>query len=228
MRGKDASWNVKSIFLSYLLYLAERGGLSKEIATSSVEIGKALSMSQQSASRILAEMEEAGLIERKTFNRGTRVVILEKGISILREIYSLLEKSFNISVSGRVVKGMGEGSYYIREYSEMIRKCTSFRPYPGTLNILVEPQLIRLIRAGKPFCTIKRFSRRGRTFGEAYIYRAEILFGQNNAVASPEIYIVVPRRSRYSNVIEIISRHNLRKKFSLRDGENVTVKMSAP
>ncbi|RLG09659.1 MAG: hypothetical protein DRN64_03710, partial [Thaumarchaeota archaeon] len=47
-----------------LVYLAERGGVAESVELSTVKLGRDLGISQQSASRLLIELESDGLIER--------------------------------------------------------------------------------------------------------------------------------------------------------------------
>ncbi|MCD6536551.1 MAG: helix-turn-helix domain-containing protein, partial [Thaumarchaeota archaeon] len=47
-----------------LLFLAEHGGIARELSISTVKLAEELETSQQTASRVLIELERAGLIER--------------------------------------------------------------------------------------------------------------------------------------------------------------------
>ena len=90
----------------------------------------------------------------------------------------------------------------------------------GTLNIHVDPDdvgkldVIKSV-AGVP---INGFTDNGRSFGNVVAYKARI--------RNIDCAIVVPERSHYADIIEIICQYHLRRTLSLEDGDRVDVKVN--
>jgi len=124
-----------------------------------------------------------------------------------------------INVKGKVFSGSGEGARFIKLpwVSKQINEKLGFTPYPGTLNIKLtknSANIKELLRKAKAteilpeedFCS-------GRCFN-AY-------FMDNLKCA-----IVIPEVENYpDDVIEVIASINLRKKFQLKDGDLVEIKI---
>jgi riboflavin kinase len=121
-------------------------------------------------------------------------------------------------IKGKVFSGKDEGKKFITLpwVKKQIVKKTGFTPYPGTLNIKLTEDYVKLklLKKVKPteispatgFC-------RGRCF-KAYL------------MDEFECAIVIPEIADYpSDVLEIIAPVNLRKKLNLKDGDVVTVKI---
>lgn len=121
---------------------------------------------------------------------------------------------------GRVFSGLREGRYYmsLRGYVEQIEEKLGFKPYPGTLNIRLEPECLQLRRYLDIFPGVKLegFSDGVRTYGSVKCFRARV-----NDVESA---VVIPERTHYGpDVVELISAFNLRQKLGLEDGDRVEV-----
>ena len=206
--------------------LALLGAMDDYIAISSRELGDALEMSQQSASKRILELLDEKYIVRDLGARRQRIKITQKGIDDLMREYSeyrrIFELTDHITLHGNVVSGMGEGGYYIcqDEYMSQFESKLGFRPFQGTLNVRVDPEDIgKLDMVRSIACvTIDGFSSEGRSFGNVLAYKAKI--------RNIDCAIVVPDRSHYVDTIEIICQYHLRRTLSLEDGDNVDVKIS--
>jgi riboflavin kinase len=64
---------------------------------------------------------------------------------------------------------------------------------------------------------IKGFERNGRTFGDVVCYPAK--------VQNIECAVVVPKRSHYEDIIEIICKYHLRRTLGLNDADVVEVRI---
>ena len=97
--------------------LALLGGLDDYIAVSSRELGDALEMSQQSASKRILELLDQGLIVRDLGARKQRIKITPSGSEALKQEYNeyrrIFELTDHITIHGTVKDGLGEGGYYI-------------------------------------------------------------------------------------------------------------------
>lgn len=205
--------------------LALLGAMDDYIAISSRELGDALEMSQQSASKRILELLDMKYIVRDLGARRQRIKLTTKGIEELKKEYNeyrrIFELTDHITIHGTVQSGMGEGGYYIcqNQYLKQFQEKLGFNPFEGTLNVQIDPDdigkldVIKSI-AGTP---INGFSDEGRSFGNVIAYKAKI--------RNIDCAIVVPERSHYSDIIEIICQYHLRRTLSLEDGDPVDVKV---
>jgi riboflavin kinase len=206
--------------------IALMGGMHDYVSISSRELGDGLGMSQQSASKRILELLAQGWILRDLGARRQRIKLTEKGIDALRREYSEYQRIFetrdHIVVHGQVVTGMGEGQYYVNQegYQDQFLALLGFKPYEGTLNVRVQQtdlHKLDLLRGARGI-RIKGFEQDGRTFGDVICHLANI---QNIECA-----VVVPSRSHYEDVIEILCKYHLRRTLGLKDGEEVEVRIS--
>lgn len=210
-------------FTFALRRIALLGGLKDNVTVSSRELGEALEMSQQSASKRILELLEEKYIERDVGARKQQIRITQKGADLLKSEYMEYKKIFEntdkMVIKGEVVSGMGEGGYYICQpgYSKQIQSLIGFTPFEGTFNLDIVPEDIGkldIIRKSKGIL-IKGFVSEGRTFGNVIAYKAKI--------KNLECAIVVPERSHYRETIEIICQYHIRRTLSLDNGDTVEV-----
>ena len=210
-------------FTFALRRIALLGGLRDSVTVSSRELGEALEMSQQSASKRILELLEAKYIERDVGARKQQIRITPKGAELLKKEYleyrKVFENTDKMIIHGKVAQGMGEGGYYICQpgYSDQIKEQLGFTPFEGTFNLDIVPEdvgKLDVIRKSKGIM-INGFVSEGRTFGNVIAYKAKI----KNLVCA----IVVPERSHYRETIEIICQYHIRRTLSLDDGDRVEV-----
>ncbi len=205
--------------------LALLGAMDDYIVISSKELGKAVDISQQSASKRILELLDEGFIDRDLGARRQRIRISSKGMDELKKEYNeyrrIFELTDHITIHGAVESGMGEGGYYICQagYLKQFQEKLGFTPFEGTLNIHVDAEdvgKLDVIRstAGIP---VSGFSGDGRSFGNVVAYKARI--------RNTDCAIVVPERSHYADIIEIICQYHLRRTLGLEDGSRVEVKV---
>lgn len=205
--------------------IALLGGMDDYVVLSSRELGDALEMSQQSASKRILELLDEKLITRDLGARKQRIKITPKGVDELKQEYSeyrrIFEVSDQITLHGTVTDGMGEGGYYIcqSEYMGQFEDKLGFRPFEGTLNIVIDKEdlgKLDIIRSA-PGDLINGFTTDGRTFGKVIAHKAKI--------RSIDCAIVIPERSHYDNVIEIVCQYHLRRTLSIGNGDKVEIKV---
>ena len=143
--GHDAVATLRAIALD--------GGFAGETKLSCSGLADALGVSNQTASRRLRALEDAGLIERDTVSDGQWVLITDAGERALREEYETYRRVFEepetIGLSGSVTSGMGEGRHYISlpGYMEQFEDRLGYAPFAGTLNLDLDAESVRA-RAG--------------------------------------------------------------------------------
>ncbi len=209
--------------ISILKEIALNGGTERFVKLSTFEVGRKIGISQQSASRWLKEITALSLIERRKSGREIYVKITKKGIYALkREFYiyiDIFKAPKPISIKGNVISGIGEGKYYVMKhgYRTQIIDKLFFDPYPGTLNVKVEPiyeQEIEKLR-NKKGIIIDGFIEDGRKYGKVFSFFC-IINGYPGA-------LIIPEMSNYANIVEIIADTSLREKIKLRDESRVSV-----
>lgn len=214
---------MKPKLLATLKELALLGGVHEHVPVSTAQLGRLLGVSQQSASVRVLELLKAGLVTRSLGGRRQALKITDKGMDFLRAEYAAYKRIFEIESQvrfrGRVGHGLGEGFYYMSQegYREQFRRKLGFDPYPGTLNLALEgrePPKLEVLREAEGIA-IAGFTEGGRTWGGAKCFHATV---QEVACAA-----ILPYRSHYTDVLELISPHQLRKRLGLRDGDMVGV-----
>ncbi len=206
--------------------IALMGGMDDYIAVSSRELGDSLEMSQQSASKRILELLELRLITRDLGARKQRIKLTAAGVDELKKEYNeyrrLFELTDHITLHGSIKDGMGEGQYYIDQegYKAQFEEKLGFKPYPGTLNISVDKEDVGKLDVIKSTAGIyiSGFSHSGRSFGDVIAYKAKI--------KNMDCAIVVPARSHYVDIIEVICKYHLRRTLSLNTDDRIDVKVN--
>jgi len=212
--------------IATLKQIALLGGVHDYIAISSRELGELLDISQQSASKKILELLSNGLIERDLGARRQRIRLTDNGFELLRKEYSDYQRIFEMKdhlvIMGTIISGLGEGQYYVNqpEYLDQFQKKLWFKPYEGTLNVKVndsELPKLEILRKAEGI-NIIGFQKEGRTFGDVKAFLAK--------VHNMECAVVMPSRSHYKNVVELMCKYHLRRTLGIRDGDQVEVIVS--
>lgn len=216
--------------LWFMLYqIFKMGGYKEAILLATSELGKLMKISQQTASRRLLKLLREGYIERELTIKGQRITITKKGLEALREVYEVLRMGFEgvertYCLKGVVFTGFGEGAYYVTRsgYIKQFEEKLGFKPYPGTLNLkLKSPEDIKIRRELEilPGILIEGFMNGERSYGDVKCFKVKIFDEVDGAL------LIINRTHYGSDVIELISKENLRKKFGLKDGDYVFLKV---
>jgi riboflavin kinase len=205
------------------------GGHKRQVLLGTSDFGKILGTSQQTASRRLIRLLEAGYIGREMTSKGQYISITEKGLDAIREVYGALklgleEKQGVVHINGVVFSGFGEGAYYVSKsgYKDQFVEKLGYRPFPGTLNIKLRSVADMKARASldqMPGPIIQGFKNGERTYGDVKFFNVLI----NEKVSGALLLI---HRTHYGqDVLEIVSRESLRKMLGLKDGDLVQLKV---
>jgi len=223
---KKASAIVKPRDILVLKTLALLGGNEDFVVLSSRELGERLNTTQQTASLRILDLLKRGYLTRRVGARKQGLMLTNKGIEILRHEHAdymrIFEFTKELEIRGAIISGIGEGKYYISqtEYKKQFKEKLWFVPFPGTLNVkLSGSELSKLnILRESPGIEIEGFKKEGRTFGPGKCFLATI--------NREDCAVVIPRRSHYTDVLEVISSQYLRDKLNLKDGDNVELHIS--
>ena len=202
-----------------LLFILEKAGLYGKCNVSTVSLASKFSVSQQTASMKLRQLEEKKLIRRIATNKGTRISLDEKGIGILKKMYNQLKKGFEKKeeLKGTLSRGIGEGKYYVKLYSKRLEKAAGFAPYFGTLNIKAEPKTIKEFLFSIQPVIVDGFETDERSYGKITCYPVMI---QNIQAAA-----IFPERATHPpDIVEVIAPVCLREKLKLKDDDEVTIR----
>jgi riboflavin kinase, archaea type len=213
--------------IEYLKKLATIGAITNTIKVSSNEFQKHIGASSKTAARKLKQLEEEGLIERKMVPSGQLIRITKEGIEILKSEYLEYSSIFSpecdtLELEGKVLKGLGEGQYYVNipGYRKQFEKKLRFSPFPGTLNVKLSESssALRNRLLELPAVQIEGFSDGERTFGGGKCYSVN--------VGAIEAAVVSPERTHYPpDLIEIIAPVKLRDILNLKDGDRVVIQV---
>ena len=215
----------------YVLYrLAEMGASRRTVKVSTEYLAEKMSLSQQTASRHLIQLERLGWIKRTITPEGCLIRVTETGENHLKSVYSGLHRVFeaayppSVTLEGILFSGLGEGAYYISKdgYRKQFIEKLGFDPYPGTLNLKLVTDYDLKTRAeleNYPGIELEGFKNETRSFGNVKCYPAVV----NNKVKGAVLFAM---RTHYnSSVIEIIAPTFLRSNLKLKDGNKVKVEI---
>ncbi|MCZ7357072.1 MAG: winged helix-turn-helix domain-containing protein/riboflavin kinase [Candidatus Methanoperedens sp.] len=205
--------------------LALLGAHKSPVQISSMEFALHIDSSPQTAARKLKSLEDEMLISRQILHDGQLISITRTGIEALhgelndyRTIFSVNEN--NLFLSGKVITGLGEGQYYIslEGYRKQFREKLGFDPYPGTLNVRLDPASIETRKSINCNIRISGFTDNNRTFGPGSCFNVKI--------SDLRGAVIVPERTHYpEDIIEIIASVKLRDYLNVNDGNTVRVEV---
>ncbi|MGC2288610.1 MAG: DUF120 domain-containing protein [Thermoplasmata archaeon] len=225
MTGRTKGFRLKAEELRLLRHLAHGGAERTPVEITSREVGEHLDVSQQAADRYLVELAKQGLISRSLGGRKQRLTLTPAGVEALRREYHAYRRVFEgparLRFAGLVASGLGEGRYYLSQpgYIVQFQERLGYTPYPGTLNIRVDPKELLRIDGLRHWegIRIDGFQASGRTFGGATCYGGRI--------NGRPCHLIRPDRSHYQDVVELIAPESLRESLQVHDGDTVTVEM---
>jgi len=206
--------------------LARIGAHRRPRKLTSVELSRHLNIPQQTVARYLTRLAEEGLIARTTGPRGQEIEITPAGLAKLHSVYSNLAEIFGdsprtLKLSGKVVSGLGEGKYYMSQagYVRQFERKFGLVPYEGTLDVELDSASVpvkEMLRS-LPGTVIEGFETEERTFGPVTCFEARL--------RGERVYVVLPQRTHYTNVMELAAAANLRKKLKLSDGDRIKIEV---
>lgn len=208
-----------------LKHIALLGGIQGPVELSSTDFARLLGASQQTASRRILQLAEQGLLEREMGMKKQLLKISSEGLEILKQEAAAYRRIFELfrvlDIRGTVQSGVGEGKYYMSQdgYQRQFREKLDLDVYPGTLNLELdgaETNKLRILRA-HPKYYIESFQTDERTFGEVHAWKGTI--------DSEPCAAILPKRSHYKRVLEIIAPQHLRSRFGLKDGDEVEIRV---
>ncbi len=218
--------------LAVLKLLALDGARRGEVKVSCGDLAGRLDASNQTASRRLQALEDAGLVERDLVNDGQWVAITDDGERTLEREYEdyrrIFEDAGELDLVGTVTSGMGEGRHYISlpGYMRQFEEKLGYEPYLGTLNVDLsqESQRARSALDAMSGVRIEGWEDEERTYGPATCYHATVENADGGSF-SP-VHVIVPDRTHHDeSQVEVIAPEKLREELGLLDDDEVTVRV---
>jgi riboflavin kinase len=124
-------------------------------------------------------------------------------------------------IKGYISSGSGDGKYYmsLRNYRESFAQKLGYEPYMGTLNLkLFAKELLKLsILRKAEGIVIRGFQTENRIFGSVKCFPARL----RGLICA----VILPEKTTYRNVLEVIAEKYLRATLGLKDGELVEVEV---
>jgi len=204
------------------------------INISSVEFGKLLNLSQQTASRRISDLENLGWIKRKIEKKTQKIVLTKEGSDVMLLMYKNLKNILeSIVILGTVQSGMKEGAYYvsIKGYFDQFQEKLGFLPYKGTLNLELNNTNIDLLREKlknlKPVIIAGfKDDNSERTYGVVDCYNCSISRIDNPEEKIKAAILDIKRTHHKKNIIEILAEPYLRDYFNLKDGDKLIIELN--
>ena len=248
MMVKDYS-NFNYFHFLVMIHLLSNGGKDRYLEITSTQISHIINRSQQTASKIIIDLEKENLIERVKNKKKFGMKLTETGFEILQDIYNLLKICMEKSrikpmlFKGKIVTGMGEGAYYMSldGYKKQFQNKLGYEPFAGTLNVKIEDKNYLNSRKdliNYPSIFIDGFKNSDRTFGWVRCYPATIsqerklcrdmTQSQTTDISSDVHVLLLERTHHNNNLIEVIGPLNLKESSNLKNGDTIVVMIKEP
>ncbi|KAA0014813.1 hypothetical protein B6U81_02015 [Thermoplasmatales archaeon ex4484_30] len=117
-------------------------------------------------------------------------------------------------MKGIVISGKGEGRKFImmNGYRKQIEEKFGFHPFPGTLNVKIEKESINDLKRIDAIM-LDGFIKDDIVFGSVKCFPIKL--------SDTKGVLLLPEKSRYKDVAEIVAKENLRENLNLKDGDEI-------
>lgn len=122
-----------------------------------------------------------------------------------------------MKLNGEVTTGLGKAAFFLSQdfYVNNFIKACGFKPYPGTLNVIVPEKYLSQINEVKDNC--ENIIKPDEGFGAVKYIKATLNDNINGA-------IVFPAKTEHTeNYLEFIAEKKLRDELNLKDGDIVSI-----
>lgn len=219
--------------LATLKLVALDGALDGRTTVTCADLADRLDASNQTASRRLQRLDDAGYLKREITGDGQILSVTGAGERALQREYAdyrrLFEGDADVTLRGVVTSGMGEGSHYISlsGYMRQFRDHLGYEPFPGTLNVELSEDGVRTrarMDALDPV-RIDGWEDDDRTYGPAFCWPATIETADGKRY--DDAHVIAPERTHHgSDQLEVIAPDKLRDALSIDDGDTLQIHVS--
>ena len=217
---------MKNYEINALLLGLARFGCAKDYTKiNRAELALTLEVSAWTLNRWIREAIEKGFVSVSRKGRSSLYKITEKGLLVLWDIRKILNAKLSsfLIIKGTVVKGLGEGAYYMSmpEYTKALSEALGFKPYPGTLNVKVYDRFIPLRaflqRLGK--IVTEGFKKGSKEYGGVSFLKTKVINSSGEEESGAVLFISKTKHG--PEIMEVVAPLNLRKRLGLIDGSRV-------
>ncbi len=134
------------------------------------------------------------------------------------------QSNAKIHLNGQVVPGLGTGKFFVTQenYKKQFIKKIGYIPYEGTLNLKIKNEERSYLVKNTTGILITGFRENNKTFGQVTCLNCTLKKDQKKTKGT----IVLPQKTRYTDIIEIIAPSNLRKKLNLKNNDVVEITLN--
>tara|TARA_Y100000310_G_scaffold345469_1_gene465339 strand:+ start:4373 stop:4822 length:450 start_codon:yes stop_codon:yes gene_type:complete len=123
------------------------------------------------------------------------------------------------TLKGKVITGLGTGKKFlgIKEYFSQFETILGASPFPGTLNLKVDPNERKSFLSALESDKTNPFEKVGRKYYSVEYFKISI--------KSIPCLLIIPEKTHHDeSIIEIISEKNLRNTLNLKDNSSIEIK----
>ena len=123
------------------------------------------------------------------------------------------------TLRGRVVSGKGKAALFLslKNYGRFIAGQLGLLPYPGTLNVKVDPGEKEKFLAGKIRLRLRSFAHDGKRMGGITAYPVKF------EGRVPALLVAPDKSTHAKGIVEVVAVASLRRGLKLRDGSKVVI-----
>ncbi len=131
----------------------------------------------------------------------------------------------SIHITGQVTSGQGAGAFFTSQdhYKKNFLEKLGYIPYTGTLKIQVHQDTVPQLLQKQKGTTIEGFHTENTFLGKVKCFTGTL----RKAHRGQDCTVILPEKSTYTTILEIIAPINLRKDLDLTDGDTVEITIKA-
>lgn len=124
-----------------------------------------------------------------------------------------------MKIKGKVATGLGKAAYFLSKdfYAEELKKRCGFKPFAGTLNVIVPEEYLDEINRIKVNCN--DIIKPDNDFGAVKFIKATLNDDISGGVIFPD------KTTHDENYLEFIAKDKLRDELDLKDNDEVTLEI---
>lgn len=124
-----------------------------------------------------------------------------------------------MKIDAKVTTGLGKAAYFLSQefYTKEFQKNCGFKPYPGTLNVIIDEGNLPIINKIKNEC--ENVIQPDEGFGAVKYIKSRLNDKIDGAIVFPA------KTTHDENYLEFIAQKKLRDELNLSDGDIVTLEL---
>ncbi len=151
-------------------------------------------------------------------------------LEMIGEDWILSGREEETELEGKIVSGVNEGQYFLalEGYKKRFQDRFDFEPFEGTLNVKLNEGSLKRYEDLKDEqgVTIESFEEKGEHFGRVECFPCELVSGDKRL--DKNTFLIIPKKSRYDEIVEIVSEFELREELELDDEDEIKVFVEPP